>query len=375
MKDKHLLKGTLSSSFYLVLETITKYMKAQDSASLGLAGALASLKRSGIGLKSQYTDYSYRILENWFETAISGKSTEQMLDESSTALLGIWIFLGTNSNKEIKLLFANSLTHNLAKAKQLSIANDIDMLTASVMGLSKIASQADLIEKVVNRLTELSKSADILDLLKIVDAWEFLDSSKASVSDMKYRFESSIKDPSRLLEQTVGYLGLLKLQSLDRNTPSEISAEYEFALLESLSLLLSAQQEESLDIVSLCTVLAPYLSQAFNKSNLLNAWSRFTSQEFKKAKIENYLSRYLFALLIFFIICRVFWSWFINLSQDVRTPIVLAFSTVVLYSTVITLDFISEVAGWEFWKKGYVANAIALIGAVVTLVTSILAAR
>jgi len=375
MKDKHLLQGTLSSSFNLALEAITNYMKAQDSVGLGLASALASLKRSGIGLKSQYADYSYKVLENWFETTIAGKSSEQMLDESSTALLGIWIFLETSPNKEIKLLFANSLVHNLEKAKQLSIANDIDMLIASTMGLSKVTNQAGLLEKIINRFTELSKSADILDLLKIVDGWEFLDSSKAPASDMKYRFETGIKERNTLLEQTAGYLGLLKLQNLDRKTPSEISAEYEFALLESLNLLLGARQEESLDIVSLCTVSAPYLSKAFNKSNLLNAWSRFTNQEFKKARIENYLSRYLFALLIFYVLGHSLWSWFINLNQDVQTPIVLAFSTVVLYSTVITLDFISEVAEWKFWKKGFVANAIVLIGAVVTLITSILAAR
>jgi hypothetical protein len=375
MKDEHLLKGTLSSSFNLVLETITKYMKTQDSANLGLANALVSLKRSGISLISQYADYSYRILENWFESAISRRSVEQMLDESSTALLGIWIFLESNSRKEIKLLFANSMSHNLTKAKQLSIANDIGMLTASAMGLSKISNQADLMEKIENRFGELSKSASILDLLKIVDAWEFLDSSKAPISDMKYRFESVINEHSTLLEQTIGYLGLLKLQNLDRENLNEISVEHEFALLENLNLLLGPLQEESVDIVSMCMVSAPYLSQSFNRSHLFNAWSRFTSQEFKKAKIENYITRYLFALLIVYTLIRYFWPWFINLSQDVRIPIVLGFSTVILYSTVITLDFISEVAEWKLWKKGFVANAVALIGALVTLITSILAAR
>lgn len=375
MKDKHLLKGTLSSSFNLVLETITTYMKTQDSASLGLANALVSLKRSGISLVSQYADYSYRILENWFESTVSRIPTEQMLDESSTALLGIWIFLESNSKKEIKLLFANSLAHNLAKTKQLSMANDIDMLTASVIGLSKISNQTDLMEKIENRFGELSKTASILDLLKIVDAWEFLDSSKAPISDMKYRFENAIKDNSTLLEQTVGYLGLLKLQNLQGKTIREISTEYEFSLIESLNLLLSTQQEEPLNMMSLCSVSAPYLSQAFNKSNLLNAWSRLTSQELKQAKIENYISRYLFALLAVYVLVRKFWSEFINLSQDYQIPIILAFSTVILYSIVITLDFISEVAGWKFWKKGYIANAIALIGAIATLITYIIITR
>lgn len=305
------------------------------------------------------------LLDNWVEQL---EAKAEVLDESSTGLLGLWIYLRRQRRKRIKNhlenLFLRSVEHNLQKPKDLSLSTSVDLLTAVAAGLGDTSPSAELQPRMSKRLQALMQNADALELVQLLQSWELIQrAGDIPHMDMQHRLESiAAKEDSRIVERAMAYYGLMRLAELF-DAPS---IEYEMRFLDCLGTA-SSNQDESDSMIKAYVLSLPYLKRKMSYDSLFDTWQKYTDSAFKRAKTGYYWTRYLFVVSLAALASIVFWPWFQQLAPGFQVSIGMEAGTALLMLTVYTIQVTLELRGRLFWEKGRIEILILLIGSLIAI--------
>lgn len=345
----------------------------EDRLTLPATWAASALLEAGLSSReSPIRDYLVR-LDNWTEKL---ETTDGLLEESSTGLLGLWLYLQHQQRKRIKgrleKLFLRSVEHNLQKRKDLSLGRNVKLLNAVAAGLGCISTSEELRAEVSKYLQEISQNTNALETVQILRSWELLQrTDDIPRLDVQHRLESiAANENSTIVERAMSYYGQLRIAELF-DAPS---VEYEMRFLDCLGLAASSNQDESVSMVRAYVLSLPYLEERVSYDSLFNAWQRYTSSSFKRAKTENYLTRYLFTLCIVALAAIIYWPWFQQLDVGSRVRIGSAVITPAIMLTAFTIETIYELHRRPFWQKGKVEIGIGLLGTLVFLAADLVEA-
>jgi len=313
------------------------------------------------------------LLDNWVGQL---EVKTEVLDESSTGLLGLWIYIRRQRRKRINNhlegLFLRSVEHNLQKPKDLSLGTSVDLLAAAAAGLKSTSSPAELRTRTSERLQALVQNADALELVQLIQSWELIQQTEdIPQMDIQHKLEAIATDENvPVIERAMAYYGQLRLADLFGNP----NIEHELRFLDCLGIAVSSNLDKSGTMVKAYAFFLPYLKRKLSYRSLLDTWQRYADSSFKRAKTENYWSRYLLAVLTGLGLIVFSWPWLRQLDIEIQVLIGGEVLTAILMLTTYTLETTFELHGRPFWQKGRVEILIALIGTSITGAAAIIRA-
>ena len=365
--------GLLAQAWQHAISSLRNSLREGHAPTLISTWVVSVLLKAKLSPKEpEIRDYLTQ-LDNWVEQL---EAKAEVLDESSTGLLGLWIYLRRQRRKRIKdhleNLFLRSVEQNLQKPKTLSLGTSVDLLTAVAAGLGSISRSAELRAKTSKRLQALSRNADALELVQLLQSWELIQrTGDIPRLDMQHSLELiAAEENSPIVERAMAYYGQLRMAELF-DTPS---IEYEMRFLDCLGLAVSSNQDGSSSIVEAYVLSLPYLKQRMSYDSLFNAWQRYADSAFKRARTENYWARYLSVVCLAGLGSIAYWPWFRQLDIGFQVSIGVAVVTAALMLTTFTIEITFELYGRQFWQKEKVEIFIGLLGALISIAVALVAA-
>jgi len=365
--------GLLAQVWQHAISSLRNNLGEEHAPTLLSTWVVGALLKAGLSLKEpEIRDYLTQ-LDNWVEQL---EAKAEVLDESSTGLLGLWLYLRRQRRKHIKdhqkNLFLRSFEHNLQKPKSLSLGTSVDLLAAVAAGLESVSGSAQLRSKTSERLQTLSRNASALELAQLLQSWELIKHiDDIPRMDVQHRLESiAANENSTIVERAMAYYGQLRMAEFF-DTPD---IEHEMRFLDCLGLAAGSNQDESGSMVKAYVLSLPYLKQKVSYDSLFDAWQRYADSAFKRAKTENYWARYLCVVCLAGLASIVYWPWFRQLDIGFQVSIGVAVVTAILMLTTFTIEVTFELYGHQFWQKGKVEIGIGLLGVLVSLVAALVEA-
>lgn len=357
----------LAQTWRSALSTLLSSVRAEeDRLTLPATWAVSALLEAELSSReSPIRDYLVS-LDNWAKEL---ETIDGLLEESSTGLLGLWLYLRHQQRKRVKgrleKLFLRSVEHNLQRRKDLSLGRNVKLLNAVAAGLGYISKAEELRVEVSECLQELSQNTNALEMVQMLRSWELLQrTDDIPRLGVQHRFESIASDENNApVERAMAYYGQLRMAELF----DKPRIEYEMRLLDCLGLAGDSNQHGSGPMVKAYVLSLPYLKRRMSYDSLFEAWQRYTDSSFKRAKTENYLARCLFVISIASLISIMYWPWFRQLDSGFQVSIGSAMVTTILMLIAFTIQTVSDLYGRQFWQKGKVEIAIGLLGSLVAL--------
>jgi hypothetical protein len=342
----------------------------EDRLTLPATWTASTLLEAGLSSReSPIQDYLVR-LDNWAEKL---ETADGLLEESSTGLLGLWLYLQRQQRKRVKgrlkKLFLRSVEHNLQKRKDLSLGRSVKLLNAVAAGLGCISKSEELRIEVSKCLQELSQNTNALETVQILRSWELLQrTDDIPRLDVQHRFESIATDESNpTVERAMAYYGQIRMAELF----DKPSIEYEMRFLGCLAVVASSDQAESGSKIKAYVLSLPYLRLKTSYDSLFDAWQGYVDARLKRAKTENYLSRYLGLLIIAgFGAYSIAWSWFLHLDLAKQIPLAIAIISLVLAASYFTAQKVLALYGRQFWERSDVKLSFVVIEAILSVVAA-----
>jgi hypothetical protein len=342
----------------------------EDRLTLPATWAASALLEAGLSSReSPIRDYLVR-LNNWTKKL---ETTDGLLGESSTGLLGLWLYLQHQQRKRIKgqleNLFLRSVEHNLQKRKDLSLGRNVKLLNAVAAGLGCISKSQELRAEVSKCLQELTQNTNALETVQILRSWELLQrTDDIPRLDVQHRFESIATDESNpIVERAMAYYGQLRMVELF----DKPSIEYEMRFLGCLAVVASSDQTGSGSKIEAYVLSLPYLRLKTSYGSLFDAWQRYVDARLRHAQAENYLFRYLGLLIIAgFGAYSVAWSWFLHLDLAKQVPLAIAVVSLVLAASYFTAQKVLALYGRQFWERSDVKLSFAVMEAILSVVAT-----
>jgi len=313
------------------------------------------------------------LLDNWIEQL---DAKVKVLDESSTGLLGLWIYLRRHRRKRVsdclESLFLRSLEHNFQKPKELTLGTSVDLLAAAAAGLGSISSSAELRARTSEHLQALVQNADALEVVQLLQSWELIQrTGDIPHMDVQHRLESIAAENDRsVIERAMAYYGQFRLAELF-GTPK---IEYELRFLNCLGVAASPNRGESISMVKPYVLSLPYLRERMSFKSLYDAWQRYTDSSYKRAKAECYWARYLFIVCLVAAALVTYLPWLRQLDVGFIVSISAAIVATLLWLTVLTVEVTAELYGHQFWQRGKWEIFILLLGALVGIIAALVEA-
>lgn len=371
MRQPTVLDALLPQIWQSALSTLLNYVRGgEDRLTPTATWAVSALLDAGIpSTESPVRDYLVR-LDRWAEQSATNGAT---LEESSTGLLGLWLYLQHLRRQSPKYvlndLFLRSVEHNLQKRKALSLSSNRELLNAVAAGLGCSSKSTTLRQEVSNCLKTLSQNSGALEIVQMLRSWELIEKTgDIPRLALQHRLESIAADEdSSVIERAMAYFGQLRMAELF-DTPE---VRYEMRFLNSLGIAASSNQGGNSPMVMAYVLSLPYLKERISYDSLFDAWQRYVSSSFRRSKIENYLLRDLLVISIIAWIVINNRAWFSQLDSGFQVSIISAVVTVILMLMTLTAEAISELYGRQFWQKGKVELGILLLGALVSLVSAV----
>lgn len=353
-----------------VIATLRRSLKQEHGLTLVSTWVVSALLSSGLSARDlEIRDYLAR-LDDWVEQL---DAEAEVLVESPTGLLGLWIHLRRQRRKHVEDhledLFLRSVEHNLGKGKSLSLSSNVDLLAAVSAGLGSIPEATQLREKASECLRVLSQSANGLESVQLLQSWELIQrTDDIPHMDIKHRLESiAANEDSPTTERAVAYYGQMRLAGFAKVS----SIVYEMRLLDCLGLVASSSQDESGSVIKLYALSLPYLEKTLSYDSLSDAWQRHSDSRFKRAKAENYWARYLFIVLLLSLILVVCWPWLQQLGVKALIGGGGALLEAIVWSTVYIIEITCKLYGRQFWQRGNIEILVGLIAAMIVVATAL----
>jgi hypothetical protein len=342
----------------------------EDRLTLPATWAASALLEAGLSSReSPIRDYLVG-LDNWIKKL---ETTDELLEESSTGLLGLWLYLQHQQRKRVKgqleNLFLRSVEHNLQKRKDLSLGRNVKLLNAVAAGLGCISKSQELRAEVSKCLQELTQNTNALETVQILRSWELLQrTDDIPRLDVQHRFESIATDESNpIVERAMAYYGQLRMVELF----DKPSIEYEMRFLGCLAVVASSDQTGSGSKIEAYVLSLPYLRLKTSYGSLFDAWQRYVDARLRHAQAENYLFRYLGLLIIAgFGAYSVAWSWFLHLDLAKQVPLAIAVVSLVLAASYFTAQKVLALYGRQFWERSDVKLSFAVMEAILSVVAT-----
>lgn len=355
------------------IASLQNYLREEHTPTLISTWVLSVLLKAGLSPgEPEIRDYLAQ-LDNWVKQL---EAKAEVLDESSTGLLGLWIHLRRQRRKRIRNhlenLFLRSVEHNLQKPKDLSLGTSVDLLTAVAAGLGSTSPSDELQAKTSERLQAISRNAGTLELIQLLWSWEQLQRiGDIPRLDLQHRFESiAAEENTPIVERAMAYYGQLRIGEMF-DIPN---LEHEIRFLDCLGLAANSSQNSNGSVVKAYVLSLPYLKQKMSHNSLFDSWRRYTDSSFKRAKIENYWARYLFVVCLAALASVACWPWFRQLDIGFQVSVGTAVATAALMLTAFTIEITFELYGRQFWQKGKVEIGIGLVGGLISLAGALVGA-
>lgn len=366
--------GLLAQIWQQVITSLRDKLEEELFPNLNSAWIASVLLRVGLSPKEPEIRAYLVLLDNWVERL---EVKAKLLDESSTGLLGLWIYLRHQQRKRVnnhlENLFLRSVEHNLEKSKDLSLGTNVDLLSAVAAGLRSTSLPAELQTRMSERLQALVRNANALELVQLLQSWELIQrTGDIPHMDVQHRLEAiAVDENNPVIQRAIAYYGQSRLAGLS-GTPS---IEYELRFLECLGATASSDLgKKGNSIVRAYTLFLPYLKQKLSYNSLLDSWQRYMDSSFKHAKTENYWARYLFTVCLAILALVTCWPCFRQLDSGFQISIGTAVATALLMLTIFTIEVTAELYGRQFWQKGRVEIFVLLLGAVILIAAPLVAA-
>ena len=356
------------------LSSLKTRLRTEEAPTLLSAWMLEALLSVGFSSGEPEIRDPLAQLDHWVEQI---GSESGVLDESSTGLLGLWLYLCRKRQKRIgrnwEDIFLRSVEHNLQKQKLLSMSKSVGLLNAVSAGLSCIPSQrsSHLRLTVSRHLQSLSQDANALELAQMIQSWELLQrTDDIPRLEIQHRLESIVEGESETIarEKVLAQYALMRLAEVF----GEAKLAQEMRLVESLQLIAATQETQANSAARMNAFLLPWLKQKMSSESLFDSWTRYTDSAFKRAKVENYIVRYLAVLgSLTFGLYLLFWSKFTQLQISDQLSIVSALVLIWTNIGLYTAQKVLELHGRPFWEKPSVKLAVGILNAALGLLTAL----
>jgi hypothetical protein len=312
-----------------------------------------------------------------FEGALQqgSKSIDHLVDESTTGLLGVAIYLWYQLGKRELVrswtsFFLESLAWNLSKEKTPSFRTNANLLLAASTGLTSIPKDQQteaLRSNILSHLQQICKAATTLELLKVTQAFEFLDAVDR-VPKEPIRLVCSEQIQNGPIEDSL--LGLILLEKLG-DALEDDPVKHDIALLGSLQQMVwTASLSESQ--VWLRCFLIPWLHKRTSKQNLLDAWEQHKGQSYRLAKTLNYILVYvLLILVVTWAAYQIGWSWLVQQTQTRVISVLLAYFTFWFDVLLFVIEQIAQLHHKEFSSRNSVKLGIGIINGIALLIAAV----